>query len=214
MHFALHFYMQKNALFLTLLYTTIQTLYVTSLFPKNKRSAIYLMKKSLYFDLSMLILRWISTMIYPSMSLLGFLHITATTSSISWQSGLSWFVPHSSPDLPSLYFLSVSTSDNKYDTGLYSHMLSSDAAWKEHLMIITILFLIGLFTNYPYMVENLLSDPYKWLWRAMVYDIFPILAIDTSTFLLDLPRPFKKSRTVYNIIMEYSYKLLCMFHFF
>ena len=91
----------------------------------------------------MLILICISSTRYPSMRLLGFLNVTVTTSSLSWQSRFSWYAPPYSPDSPSLYFLSVSTSDKKYDTDLYAHLLFPEAAWKVPLLIIKIHFLEG-----------------------------------------------------------------------
>ena len=131
---------------------------------------------------------------YPSMNLLGFLNVTVTTSSLSWKYGFSWYVPPSSPYSPSLYFISVSTSDKKYDTSLYAHLIFPEAAWKVRLLIIKIHFPRGLLTNYTYMVENLVSEPSKLLWRDMVYAISPILAVNDSTFIPDLPRHSKTGK--------------------
>ena len=48
-------------------------------------------------------------------------------------------------------------------------------------------FFEDLFCNGPKMVENMVSDPFKYSWSTMVYGIFYILAADSLTFLPGLP---------------------------
>ena len=108
-----------------------------------------LMKNSLSFDYSILVLSCHISIWSPCLSLLWFILVNNTTFSYYQSSGLSWSLLISSLDTSALESLSGYISGHKSDTGSYSYLLSADTAWWVPLLITPIHFSIWIVCQWP-----------------------------------------------------------------